>query len=474
MTLMGCALSAVFVAATIYGFVHYASDELPRLSEVTVDMRVFGIGIIVSILAMVIFTTIPILRTGGIDIQLALQQATRPGLASGNQLTKRLLVIAEVALSLVLLFGAALLMETLWHLRNDRLGFQPEHVLTMTIPLKGTKLENRRRDDVVADLVTFARRMPGTEDAAQAECTPLTPGAELVTFSRSDKPAPEAFHRGDGMAVCGTGAGYARAAGVRVLSGRFFTEDDFLHPNTLAVINQKAATTYFAGEDPIGKRIIGGPHDEWKTVIGIVADTKNMGLDAEPQPEAYVNGLTLPDATQMQLILRSIADRKFVETTMAHKIRSLDSGLIAKFQPMDQIIGDMTAGPRFNGVLLTTFAGIAVLMTTIGVYGLLTFTVTQRTHEIGIRMALGAERRRILALVLREGAVLIVVGVTFGAAGAFGLAQFLKSILYGVSANDIRTIVMVALGLTAGAVLAMLLPARRAASVDPVVALRQC
>jgi putative ABC transport system permease protein len=272
--------------------------------------------------------------------------------------------------------------------------------------------------------------------------------------------------------VCGTGAGYARAAGIRVVRGRFFTEDDFLQSNTLAVINEAAARAYLPGEDPIGKQIIGGPQRQWKTIVGVVSDTKKSGLDALPEPQAFVNGPVWPAAPQLQLIVRSVSDQRAFDSAMAKEVRAFDQGLVVNFESLDQTIGDMAAGPRFNGMLLTSFAAIAVLMAVIGVYGLLTFTVTQRTHEIGIRIALGAERVRILGLVLREGTALVLAGTAVGLTGALVLTGYLKTILYGVSATDPVTFLVVAFGLIAAALIAMSLPAHKAASVDPLVALR--
>ena len=427
---------------------------------------------LVSLLTAVIASALPILRSRQIDIRQALLEGGRHSMAAGHRFAKRSFVVAEVALSLVLLSGAALLLQTLWHLRNDRLGFQPEHVLTITIPLQGTKLENRNRDDFAANLVAFVRRLPGTEDAAQAECTPLSRGAALETFSRSDRPLPEAFHRGDNIGLCGAGAGYAKAAGIRVVRGRFFTEGDFLHPNTLSVINETAARAYFPGEDPIGKEIIGITEHKWKTVVGVVSDSKNNGLDASSEPMAFVNGLVDPSSTELQLIVRSVADRHALESAIAKQIRTFDSGAVVNFQTLDETISDMTAGPRFNSMLLSSFALIALLMAVIGVYGVLTFTVTQRTHEIGIRMALGAARIRILGPVLGEGTVLVLIGMAVGLAGALGLTRYLKSILYGVSTTDPSTFLFVAGGLIIAALIAMSLPARKAASIDPMIALR--
>ena len=469
---IGCAMSSFLVVVVLHGFVRYSVHELPRLSEVTIDGRVLGIGVIVSLSAMLIATALPVLRAGHIEIQRTLQESGRATAEVGGQLAKRILVVAEIALSLILLSGAALLIETLWHLRNDRLGFQPERISTIVIPLKGTKLENRNRDELVADLLGFVRRVPGTEGAAQAECTPLSGGASWGTFSRSDRPLPEAFHRGNNIHLCGTSAGYAKASGVRVVRGRFFTDNDTLYPNTLAVINEAAARAYFPGEDPIGKQIMGVTDGKRKTVIGIVSDTKNSGLDSPVEPQAFLNGLVDPASKQLQLIVRSVADRHALESALTTEAHRLDPSLALTFKSLDETIGDMTAGPRFNGMLIAGFAFVAVLMAIIGVYGLLTFTVAQRTHEIGIRIALGAERVQILGLVLREGTALVFVGIAVGLAGSFALTRYLKSILYGVAATDPVTFLAVGIGLIAAALVAILLPARKAASVDPMIALR--
>lgn len=472
LTVLGWVLGAVLVGIMLSGFAHYAAGELPRLSEIAIDKRVLAIGLVVSALTTLLFGVLPILRVWQMDIQSELQQPGRPGLPGGHSFTKRALLVAEVALSLMLLCGATLLLESLWHLKNDHLGFEPQHVLSVSIPLKGTKLAAWNRTQTRASLVEFIRRVPGVEDAAESECTPLSAGPLTTTFSRTDRPLPEAFHRGDNIHVCGASAGYTSASGMRIVHGRFFTDSDFQHPNSLAVINEAAVRAYFPGEDPIGKRIIGGPQGPWKTVIGIVSDTKNQGLDAVSAPQAFVNGQAWPDATQLQLIVGSIGDQRGIESAITDKLRSLDPGLIANFEPIDQAITEMTSGPRFNGILVASFAAIAFLMAVLGVYGVLAFAVTQRTQEIGIRMALGAQHGRMLGLVLYEGMMLVFIGVALGLSAVIALMRYMKPMLYGITSTDLGTLAIVALGLTIAAGTAMFLPARRAASVEPVIALR--
>jgi putative ABC transport system permease protein len=478
LTLMGCALGMLLAFGVLRGFVHYAGNELPRLSEVTFDARVFAVGLFISLITALLLGGLPAFHAGRLDIQRMLQRSGRLGLAAGYSLARRALVAAEMALCLILLSGAALLLQTLWHLRTDRLGFQPEHVLSISIPLKGTKLETGNRDALVSELLDFARHIPGTEDAAQTECTPLSAGPQSWTFSRSDRPFPEAFHVGDSIDVCGTGADYSRAAGLRILRGRFFSEDDFHHPNSLAVINETAARRFFPGENAIGKEIMGvrlaanSTVRQWRTVVGIISDSKNVGLDSPAAPQVFINGITYPQSTQLQFLVRSIGDQHALESAISGKLHLMDAGLTAEFQPLAGAIAEMSGGARFNAILVGSFAIIAFLMALIGVYGVLAYAVSQRTQEIGIRMALGGARGRIFRLLLREGMAPVFIGIVAGTAVVLGLTRYLKAMLYGVSATDPITFVAVALGLSVAAGIAIAIPARRASRVDPMIALR--
>lgn len=473
LTAFGCIAGMALVAAGQQLFVHFAARELPRLAEVRVDLRVFGIALLVSMLTAVLFGAFPALRAGQVDLQQALQQAGRTGVAGGQRGLRRTLVAGEIALSTILVAAAALLLETLWHLENDQLGFRPEHVTTITVPLRGAKLENTNRLAFANDVLRFIRRFPGTDSAAVSQCTPLTGGPFLLTFTRSDRPLTEPFHRGLNLVVCGAGPEYFKAVGIRLIRGRSFNEEDFQHPGTVALINEAAARACFPGEDPLGKQIERDAEGHWKTIIGIVADAKNQtSLSLPPVPQAFVNDLKWESTSQLLFIVRSVADEQALVATIRAKVHSLDPGLFVKFQTLDQAMGELSAGPRFNTVLLACFAALAFLMSMFGVHAVLSFAVARRTSEIGIRMALGADRARVIALVLREGVLLVGVGVIAGLSCALALTRYLKSLLYDVSASDPATYVVVVLGLAIAAALATLGPARRAASIDPMQAIR--
>jgi putative ABC transport system permease protein len=273
---------------------------------------------------------------------------------------------------------------------------------------------------------------------------------------------PEPWHRGDSIAICGADAEYLHAAGGHPVSGRFFTADDYHHPGTLAVINEAAANAYFPGEDPIGKGILRALG--WKTVVGVVADTKNHELNQPAMPEAWVN--TPP--RDLLFLVRTLAD----EGAVAGVLRAGHPDVFSKVETLDAQIAEKTASPRFNTVLIASFAGIAFLMAIVGVYGVLAFSVTQRSAELGIRMALGATPRSVLALVLKESAGTLIAGAFVGVTAALMLTRYLTALLYDVKPNDPVTYAVVVVGLAIAASAASFLPARRASRLDPAVTLR--
>jgi predicted permease len=464
-------VAMIITTAALRGFVYFAAGEFPRLGEVSTDLRVFGIALAVSVGTAVIFGGLPALGAGRVDLLSVLQLMGRGGASAGHGFARRALVLAEVALSVVLLSGSALLIQTLWHMQNDHLGFQPEHVLTVSIPLRGVNFRGPLRDQIASDVLTLLNRIPGTEAAALTECTPVYT-ARSSTFSRSDRPLPEPFHRGDSIGYCKVGSDYLKAAGTRLVQGRFFSPEDFHHPGTFVVINEAAARTYFPGESPLGKEILGGRGAPWKTVVGVVADSKNQGLNQPAAPAAFVNDTAASFTADLLVIVRSLAQEGAFARALREGLRADHPGLLTKVETLDQTIGHMTASPRFNTVLLSAFAAIAFLMAIVGVYGVLAFSVTQRRAEIGIRMALGATPRAVLALVMREGAVLVAAGICAGLAGSVLLTRYLKTLLYGVEETDPATYATVGIGLALAALTASFLPARRAAVVDPVVTLR--
>ena len=245
------------MAGGLRAAVYFAAGTLPRLNEVTVDGRVFGIALGVSALTMLLFGVLPALRAGRVEVQTVLQHAGRPGMSAGYRGVRRALVAGEVALSVVLLWGAVLLLQTLWRMQHDHLGFAPEHVISVSIPVRDGKMDQARRKAMTQEMLAHIQRVPGTMAASWGECTPLTGGSMGTTFTRSDRPLPKPWDRGDTVAGCGVGPEYFQVSGMPLVRGRAFAEADYDHPQTLAVINEALARRYFPGEDPIGHQIDG-------------------------------------------------------------------------------------------------------------------------------------------------------------------------------------------------------------------------
>lgn len=468
----GSAAGMGLTALGLRSVVYFAAGSLPRLNEVRADERVFGIALGVSLLTMLLFGLLPSLRAGRVDVQAVLQHAGRPGISGGYRGARRTLVVAEVALSVVLLWGAVLLLQTLWRLQHDHLGFAPEHILSVSIPLRNTDRGKVRRKALTAEMLAKIRRIPGTTAVSWAECTPLTGGSTGTMLARSDRPQPKPWDRGETVAGCAVGPDYFQAAGMRLVRGRAFAESDYDHPQTLAIVNETLARQYFPGEDPIGHRVNGWQDGRWKTIIGVVADSKNRGLNQPPGPQMFLNDIALYAGSDMAFVARYAGSEPLFTSAVRAGLRQIDPGLLAKFESLDDAIERMSAGSRFNGILVGSFAALAFLMALVGVYGVLAFAVVQRSPEIGIRMALGAGPLSVQALVLKEGAALVAIGTVLGWAMSLGVSRYLKTLLYDISATDVRTYVVVVFAIAIAAMAAAWIPARRAAALDPAVTLR--
>jgi predicted permease len=468
----GSAAAMAITAAGLRAVVYFAAGSLPRLNEVKADGRVFAIALGVSLLTMLLFGVLPALRAGRIDVQAALQHAGRPGMSGRHRTARSMLVAAEVALSVVLLWGAVLLLQTLWRMQHDHLGFAPEHVMRVTVPLRDKYAASANRKALTDEMLAGIRRIPGTGAASWSECTPLTGGSTGTNFSRSDRPLPKPWDRGDTVAGCAIGPEYFSASGMRLLRGRAFTEADYDHPRTVAIVNEALARRYFPGEDPLGHQIAGGRNGGWKTIIGVAEDSKNQGLNQAPAPQMFFNDTALYAGSEMGFVVRYAGAEPLFAGAVRSILREKDPGLLAKFESLDEAIERLSAGSRFNGLLVGSFAAIAFLMAVIGVYGVLAFSVAQRSAEIGIRMALGAGPRSVQGLVLKEGVALVAIGTAVGLAMSLLAGRSLRTLLYDISATDLRTYLAVLLAIGVAAMAAAWIPARRAASLDPTAVLR--
>jgi putative ABC transport system permease protein len=441
---IGGAAGILIAAAAVRALRGIGPEDFPRIAEVTVDVPVLLFALFAALATGMIFGLAPALS------------ATRPIVRFARSGPRGVLVAAEIALSLALLIGASLMFQSLWRLQHKNIGFQPERVITASIWQPLPLDEIRRR---VASI-------PGVEVVAFAEGMHPNFGSGSHTFSREGRPLPEGWHRGDNVINGQVSPGYFEALGIPLLRGRSFTPRD--GPDTV-IVNQTLVRTYFPGEDPIGKKIdlITKPA---KTIIGVVANVKNRGLDSLPMPEMDYPLLTPPQS--IHIIVRTFSDPILTASALRQQLHQLDPRMLVTVRTMNQQFDEITARPRFNGLLFGSFAAIALLLAIVGVYGVISFTVARRTQEIGIRMALGADATRVVRLILSDALIPTLAGITIGLAAAFAASKSLGSVLYDIKPTDPATYILASTALAVVGIAAAFVPARRASRVDPMTVLK--
>jgi putative ABC transport system permease protein len=452
-------------------------EGIPRAHEIGLDGRVLLFTLLVSLATGLLFGLVPALSAAGRQLGESLKEGGR-AMAGGvrGRLMRNALVLGQVALTLVLLVGAGLLIRSFARLQAIDPGFRSEGVLTARVVLPAAEYaEPARQVAFHQQLVEKVRAMPGAREAATIYPMPLGDSNMVLAFAVEGRPAPPP-NEVPSTNVRGASPDYFRALGIRVRQGRTFTDQDVQGSLPVVVVNETMAKKVWPGESPLGKRInFGDPAQpaDWMTVVGVVADVRHQALNEEPGSEAYWPQYQQP-FTDFFLVLRTDRDPASLPDGVREAVRSLDPNLpVDQIRTMEDLIALSLSQSRFKMVLLSLFAGLALALAAVGVYGVVSYSVAQRTHEIGIRMALGAERRSVLRLVVRQGMAVVLIGVAAGLALAFWGSRFLAGQVYGVSAKDPLTFLAVPVVLLAIALLANYLPARRATRVDPLVALRQ-
>ena len=451
-------------------------QDIPRAIQVGLDWRVLGFTLGVSVLTGVSFGLVPALHLSKTDLTESLKEGRGAGGAARRNRIRGVLVIAELAVAVVLLVGAGLLIQSLWRLRHVTSGLNSENILTFNVALPEAHYSSEKQARFYRELLTRIRPLPGVESASAVLPLPLSGDRIGISFQIDGRPvAPKDEPAADMFAV---DANYFRTMGIPILKGRDFEDRDEHKSTPVVIITDSFARQYFPGEDPIGKRIKPGIStwdDEKSTmreIVGVVGDVRNRALKTEPKPVYYLPQSQVP-FNQLIVVVKTASDPKSLVPSVTREVRSMDSELpVFSIKTMDEYITNSVAGPRFNTTLLSIFAGVALVLTIIGLYGVMSYSVAQRTNEIGIRMALGAESRDVLKLIVRQGLTLILIGLATGLGGAFALTRLLSSLLFGITTKDPSTFVVIAALLSAVALLACYIPAWRATKVDPLVALR--
>ncbi|HKR59808.1 MAG TPA: ABC transporter permease [Pyrinomonadaceae bacterium] len=473
LSLAGGALGLLLAVWGTAAFVALAPDNVPRLNEVGVDARVFGFTLVVSLFTGIVFGLIPAIQASKPDLNDALKEGSRGamGTVSGKR-TRSVLVAVEVALSFVLLIGAGLMIKSFIRLQQTNLGFNTEHLVAMDLSLSESRYSEEHQQ------IAFFQRtleqvsaLPGVQSAAVTTGLPLTLNLSGSDFRIEGHPEPEA---GKEMIIYSRSVspGYFGTLGISLLKGRDFSDRDRSDMPKVAIINQDLARTHFPSEDPIGKRITFDEGESWLSIVGIIADVKQLGSDSNPKPEVYFPYLQAA-ATEMSLVVRTTPNAGDLAAAVKGQIQTIDRDLpVDQTKTMQQLLAESVSGRRFNMLLLSVFAGVALVLALVGIYGVMSYTVTQRTHEIGVRVAIGAQPRDVFRMVIGYGMLLAIIGVASGLIGAFALTRLMTTMLFGVEPNDPATFVSITVLLIGVALAACYVPGRRATKVDPLVALR--
>jgi len=480
---IGGAVLGVLLAVQSFAFLsRLIPDTLAVSTNLTLDVKVLGYTLLVSIATAVIFGLAPALQASKLDLNEALKQSGgRSGSGAGNNRLRSAMVVAEVALALMLLVGAGLLIQTFLNLREPYSAMRPESVLVLRTQLPSHKYPDQgRRAEFYRRVLERVGSLPGVRSAGYATAVPLEwkggtsgfyPEGLTMEQARSGGLAYDANHRQ-------VSADYLKTMGIPLRQGRGFDDGDNELAMPVAIVNETMARSYWPS-GAIGKRFkLGDPEDPtpWLTVVGVAGDVRQMGVDEPVKAEMYLPYRQIKDHqffAPRDLVLRTAVDPMSLVTAARDEIHAIDPDQpISNVRTMDEVLGEETASRRLGMTLLTVFAALALLLAALGIYGVLAYFVAQHTPEIGVRLALGASRRGILALVLRKGMTLALMGVAIGLGASFGVTRLMASLLFGMSAADPGTFALVALLLTGVALAACYAPALRASKVDPMTALR--
>jgi putative ABC transport system permease protein len=471
--LLGGALGLALALLSIRFLVRIMPVDIPRLNTIGLDGRLLGFALLISLLAGILFGLAPVLQASKVDLTESLKKSGRGTGGEDKGRLRATLAVSEIALAVVLLLGAGLLLQSFFRLTRIDPGFNPQHVLTFQLDAPGGT-ESAQLPGFFREAVARISALPGVSAAASL---PLTGDNIGSVFAIDGQPiAIGSRPSADFNAV---EPNYFHTIGTALITGRDFTPQDDLKSTPVAIVNRTLVRLFFSNQNPIGKRVQPGIGNGYapdkapmREIVGVIEDIKQSRPGAEAAPEIYAPLAQSPFDT-MFIAARTANDPASIAQAARQQITSLNKNLpIYHVKTLDQYFADSVAEPRFNSLLLSGFAILAVLLACLGVYGVVSYAVIERTHEIGVRMALGADRSKVVRWILLKGLLLAFAGVTIGLAGSFVLVHLMSSLLFGVRATDPITFAAATVAVLSVAGLASYIPARRAAKVDPMVALR--
>ncbi len=480
LSLLGGVIGLLLAYLAVRTFLAFGPGQMPRLDEVGINSGVLLFTFAICVGSGILFGLAPALETSRSSLSDPLKDASRSSSSASVHRTHRALLVFEVALALLLMIGSGLLIRSFVRLSDVNPGVQTDHVITAAISLPNKYADPPQISQFWQQFLEKVQSLPGVKAAGITMSLPpnLLQITNPFTVEGQGYDRNRQLQLAEEMAVS---PDYFRSLGIPLVKGRFFSPSDKVESDKdpmIVIINETMARQYFGGKDPIGRRIQTGdpdPKSPWETIVGVVGDVKYSGLDSGPGPTLYVpyneNGWVMW-SRQMYLVVRSSGDAEIVPAIRA-QLASMDSTLpLAKIRTMDQLLDESLVQQRFRTWLVSGFAALALLLSAMGIYALISYSVSQRTREIGVRIALGAQQRNVLGMVIREGLQLLAFGLLLGLVGALSATRIMRSLLYSTSFTDALSFVAPSLMLLAVALLACYIPARRATKVDPMVALR--
>jgi predicted permease len=469
--IVGCGLAFLCTPAIL----SLIGDSIPRAADAGVDLRVLFFALVLSFVAGVIFGVIPALSGSKTDLVSTLKQGGRSE-AFGRDWLRSSLIVGQVALGLLLTAGAGLLVRSFANLLRADEGFNPDHLSTMFFEIPDSQYKDTR-PQFYRNYFDKVRSLPGVQSAGGVMILPMTDNGISISFENPEHSLPEGQRPHE--ALTPITPGYLTAMQIPVLEGRDFSERDDMQAEQVILVNRAFAEKYFPGENVLGKKLKpgagngtpGGP--PWREIVGVVGSIRLGATDRAMDPAMYVPSAQLPTWCCLSTVVRTLLDPSSLAGSVQHIVSEMDKDIpITDIRTMRDLMSVQLSQPRFAMVLFSTFAGLAIVLTVVGLYGVMMYSVTRRTREIGVRMALGALRTSVLTMVLRDAAVLLIAGIAIGTASALVSASILKSMLYDTGPHDPVVMALVCAGVAVVGLVAAYIPAWRATKVDPMVALR--
>lgn len=477
LSLLGGMVGLAFAYAGLQVMTRFIPADLAHADMIAIDGKVLVFTLLIALVTGLVFGLAPASQATRFNLNDTLKEGGREsGAGTGGKRLRSALVIAEVAVSFLLLIGAGLLINSFMHLRNLDPGFRADHLLALNVDLSEIKYpDNPRRVAFFDEVVRRIQALPGVRSVAVAGNLPFTYNGDSMPIGVEGVPDPPPDQHPD-VIYRAVGPGYFSTMGIPLVRGRDFNEQDSLDATPAVVVSEKTAKFYWPNSDPIGKRIKNGStttDSPWRTVVGVVKDVRQNDFVAEPKMQMYFTYRQLRSLMPNALIVRTAVDPLSLASSVRNAIWAVDKDqTVANIDSMEHIVAGAVARQRFSMLLLAIFAGVALVLAAVGIYGVMSYSVAQQTREIGIRMALGAQRSDVLKMTVKQGLKLVGLGLVIGLVAAFILTRVMATLLFGISATDPLTFFSISLVLLAVAILASYIPALRATRVDPMIALR--